>query len=123
MLLGNELRSEGHCHPGNICDRFGNLGCTWKVEEGASVLATRWQNEGKDATTSRPDLTKEMGFWGAKFPLPYGPANGDWGMRENIAAVKKWREAVGPDFPLMIDCYISLTLPYSIELACASPTM
>lgn len=37
--------------------------------------------------------------------------------RENIATVKKWREAVGPDFPLMIDCYMSLTLPYSIELA------
>lgn len=31
--------------------------------------------------------------------------------------VKKWREAVGPDFPLMIDCYMSLTLPYAIELA------
>jgi L-rhamnonate dehydratase len=36
---------------------------------------------------------------------------------DNIAAVKKWREAVGPDFPLMIDCYMSLTLPYAIELA------
>jgi L-rhamnonate dehydratase len=31
--------------------------------------------------------------------------------------VKKWREAVGPDFPIMIDCYMSLTLPYAIELA------
>ena len=35
----------------------------------------------------------------------------------NIATVKKWREAVGPDYPLMIDCYMSLTLPYAIELA------
>ncbi|KAL7483972.1 hypothetical protein ACHAW6_009614 [Cyclotella cf. meneghiniana] len=69
------------------------------------------------ATTARPDLAKEMGFWGAKFPLPYGPASGEWGMRENIAAVKKWRDAVGPDYPLMIDCYMALTLPYAIELA------
>jgi len=69
------------------------------------------------ATTARPDLAKEMGFWGAKFPLPYGPASGEKGMRENIELVKKWREAVGPDFPLMIDCYMSLTLPYAIELA------
>jgi len=69
------------------------------------------------ATTSRPDLAKEMGFWGAKFPLPYGPADGDRGMRDNIATVEKWREAVGPDFPIMIDCYMSLTLPYAIELA------
>jgi len=37
--------------------------------------------------------------------------------RDNIALVKKWREAVGPDFPIMIDCYMSLTLPYAIELA------
>jgi len=37
--------------------------------------------------------------------------------RENIAAVKKWRDAVGPDYPLMIDCYMALTLPYAIELA------
>ena len=33
------------------------------------------------ATTSRPDLAKDMGFHGAKFPLPYGPASGEWGMR------------------------------------------
>jgi L-rhamnonate dehydratase len=33
------------------------------------------------ATTARPDLAKEMGFWGAKFPLPYGPASGEWGMK------------------------------------------
>lgn len=27
------------------------------------------------------------------------------------------REAVGVDFPLMIDCYMSLTVPYVVELA------
>lgn len=27
------------------------------------------------------------------------------------------RESVGPDFPLMIDCYMSLTVPYTIQLA------
>ncbi|KAL7500688.1 hypothetical protein ACHAWT_008543 [Skeletonema menzelii] len=69
------------------------------------------------ATTSRPDLAKEMGFFGAKFPLPFGPASGEIGMKKNIEMVKKWREAVGPTFPLMIDCYMSLTLPYAIELA------
>jgi L-rhamnonate dehydratase len=26
------------------------------------------------ATSSRPDLSKKMGFVGGKFPLPYGPA-------------------------------------------------
>lgn len=69
------------------------------------------------ATTSRPDLAQQLGFHGAKFPLPYGPANGDKGMRQNIELVQMWRNAVGPDFPLMIDCYMSLTVPYTIELA------
>lgn len=69
------------------------------------------------ATTSRPDLAKEMGFFGAKFPLPFGPASGEEGMQKNIAMVKQWRDKVGPTFPLMIDCYMSLTLPYAIELA------
>jgi len=69
------------------------------------------------ATTARPDYAKQMGFHGAKFPLPYGPANGEEGMVKNIAEVKKWREACGPSFPIMIDCYMSLTVPYTIELA------
>ncbi len=34
-----------------------------------------------------------------------------------FSQVAKWRAAVGPDFPLMIDCYMALTLPYAIELA------
>ena len=28
------------------------------------------------ATTARPDLAYQLGFKGAKFPLPYGPADG-----------------------------------------------
>mmetsp|Transcript_9314 Transcript_9314/g.20132 ORF Transcript_9314/g.20132 Transcript_9314/m.20132 type:complete len:421 (+) Transcript_9314:78-1340(+) len=69
------------------------------------------------ATTARPDHAQKLGFHGAKFPLPFGPAQGQEGMRKNIELVKQWREAVGPDYPLMIDCYMSLTVPYAIELA------
>jgi len=69
------------------------------------------------ATTIRPDLAKEMGFQGTKVPLPYGPADGDAGMRGNIERLKQVREKIGPDFPLMVDCYMSLTVPYTIELA------
>jgi L-rhamnonate dehydratase len=63
-------------------------------------------------TTARPDLGKEMGFHGTKFPLPYGPGDGDAGMRANIERIKEVREQVGPDFPIMIDCYMSLTVQY-----------
>jgi L-rhamnonate dehydratase len=69
------------------------------------------------ATTARPDLAKKMGFKGAKFPLPYGPGDGDVGMTKNIERVKEVRESVGKDFPINIDCYMSLTVPYTIELA------
>jgi len=69
------------------------------------------------ATSTRPDLSQKLGFKGGKFPLPYGPADGDAGMKANIEHVKRMREAVGPDFPLMIDCYMALTVSYTVELA------
>ena len=51
------------------------------------------------ATTARPDLAKEMGFHGAKFPLPYSPASGQDGMIKNVQLVQKWRQIVGPEYP------------------------
>jgi L-rhamnonate dehydratase len=68
------------------------------------------------ATTGRPDRAQALGFQGAKVPLPYGPGDGDRGMRANIEFLKSARAAVGLDFPLMVDCYMSLTVPYTIEL-------
>ncbi len=69
------------------------------------------------ATTSRPDLAREMGFHGAKVPLPYGPSAGAEGMNGNVAFIRNWREKVGPDFPLMLDCYMALDLQYAALLA------
>lgn len=60
---------------------------------------------------------RELGFWGAKVPLPHGPHDGPVGLRKNLAFLAKHREMIGPDFPLMVDCYMSLTVPYAIELA------
>merc|ERR1712048_907246 len=54
---------------------------------------------------------------GGKIPCPYGPSAGDEGLRKNAEFVKNWREQVGPDFPLMLDCYMALTVPYAIKLA------
>jgi L-rhamnonate dehydratase len=68
------------------------------------------------ATTARPDLAKKLGFHGAKFPLPYGPVDGDEGMRQNIERIKSIRTSVGRDFPLMVDCYMSCTVNYTVEL-------
>jgi L-rhamnonate dehydratase len=68
-------------------------------------------------TTSRPDVGKKLGFVGCKVPCPYGPADGVEGMRKNVEFFKQSREQVGEGFPLMLDCYMSLTVPYSISLA------
>jgi len=68
-------------------------------------------------TSSNPLNAKNMGFVGGKIPCPYGPSAGDEGLRKNVEFFKGWREKVGPDFPLALDCYMSLTVPYAIKLA------
>jgi L-rhamnonate dehydratase len=69
------------------------------------------------ATTSRPDIAHQWGFQGAKIPCRYGPADGEEGLRKNIAVMAEAREQVGPGFPLRLDCYMALTVPYAIKLA------
>jgi L-rhamnonate dehydratase len=69
------------------------------------------------ATTSRPDIAKSLGFVGAKISCAYGPAEGDRGLEKNIALFREARQKVGEDFPLMMDCFMSLTVPYALKLA------
>lgn len=68
-------------------------------------------------TTARPDIAKQLGFVGAKIPCPYGPAAGDEGLRKNIEFYRQWRDKVGNEFPLSLDCYMALTVPYATRLA------
>lgn len=71
-------------------------------------------------TGSRPEAAKEMGFWGGKVPLPFGPDEGHQGLKKNAEFLTKHRNAVGPDFPLMVDCYMSLNVSYVIDLVSAT---
>ncbi|KAI2481204.1 mandelate racemase muconate lactonizing enzyme family protein [Pyrenophora tritici-repentis] len=71
-------------------------------------------------TGPEPAAAKEMGFFGAKVPLPYGPGEGVEGLKKNVEFLTKHRESVGPDFPLMVDCYMSLNVPYTIEVVKAT---
>ncbi|HEY8447369.1 MAG TPA: L-rhamnonate dehydratase [Thermomicrobiales bacterium] len=68
-------------------------------------------------TGPKPARYKELGFFGAKLPLPYGPADGQKGLEANVALVAQAREEVGPDFDIMLDCYMALDVPYTIALA------
>ncbi|WP_114951744.1 L-rhamnonate dehydratase [Sphingosinicella terrae] len=69
------------------------------------------------ATGSRPDLAKAMGFVGGKIPLHHGPAEGEEGLASNLADLAAMRDRVGPDFPLMLDCWMALDLDYAVRLA------
>jgi L-rhamnonate dehydratase len=68
------------------------------------------------ATTPRPDLAQKMGFIGGKIPLPYGPASGEEGLRQNVELAAQMREACGPDFFLAFDCWMALTPAYTLRL-------
>jgi L-rhamnonate dehydratase len=68
-------------------------------------------------TSPEAGAVKEMGFWGAKVPLPHGPFDGEEGLNANLDFLAAHRAAVGPDYPLMVDCYMALTANYAIRLA------
>jgi L-rhamnonate dehydratase len=68
-------------------------------------------------TGPEPTAIKALGFWGAKVPLPHSHFEGEEGLVKNVEFLTRHRQAVGPDFPLMVDCYMSLTANYAIRLA------
>ena len=70
-------------------------------------------------TGIRPDVAKKAGFIGGKMPLPHGPADHKEGLNANVEQFREMRERVGPDFHLMADCWMSLDVPYAVELAYA----
>ncbi|MEX7645723.1 L-rhamnonate dehydratase, partial [Klebsiella pneumoniae] len=69
------------------------------------------------ATGARPDLAQEMGFIGGKMPIHWGPHDGDAGIRKDVAMVADMREKCGPDFWLMLDCWMSQDVNYATKLA------
>ncbi|OJA05881.1 L-rhamnonate dehydratase [Halomonas sp. QHL1] len=69
------------------------------------------------ATGARPDLAKQLGFIGGKMPLIHGPAEGEEGLTRNLAHLADMRSAVGDDFWLMYDCWMSLDINYATRLA------
>lgn len=68
------------------------------------------------STGPLPAEAKRLGFWGGKVPLPYGPEE-PGGLKKNFDFLAEHRRAVGPDYPIMVDCYMSLNVQYAIELA------
>jgi len=59
----------------------------------------------------------KFGYKRLKLAIPYGPADGREGMHKNTALVKQTREALGPDGEIMLDCWMSWTERYTLEMA------
>jgi L-rhamnonate dehydratase len=68
------------------------------------------------ATGNNPSASKRLGFAGAKTTMTRSPAEGLWALDAELQELATIREAVGADFPLMLDCWMSLTLPTARRL-------
>ncbi len=69
------------------------------------------------ATGIYTERHKKMGFRDVKIPVRYGPSDGKEGLKKNEEDIKKTRELIGPDGDVMLDCYMALDVPYTIQLA------
>ena len=69
------------------------------------------------ATGNDTDWQLELGFKAVKLACPYGPVDGEWGLKENEKLVAKTRETVGDDVEIMLDCYMAFDVDYTIRLA------
>ena len=63
------------------------------------------------------DQHLDFGFKRVKLAIAYGPADGREGMRKNLDLVKSTREKLGADGDIMLDCWMSWTVEYTLEMA------
>src|SRR5260370_4262118 len=59
----------------------------------------------------------KCGFKKLKLAIPFGPADGREGMKKNVDLVKSTRDLLGPEGDIMLDCWMSWTERYTIEMA------
>lgn len=60
---------------------------------------------------------REKGFKAQKWFFRHGPASGTEGLAKNVELVRTLREALGDDYPIMLDCWQSFDYPYLLALA------
>jgi L-rhamnonate dehydratase len=58
-----------------------------------------------------------QGYTATKWFFRHGPADGREGIRKNVQLVSALREAVGDDIDVMLDCWMSWDVPYTVDLA------
>jgi L-alanine-DL-glutamate epimerase-like enolase superfamily enzyme len=58
-----------------------------------------------------------QGYTGTKWFFRYGPADGREGIARNVQLVSALRGAVGDDVDIMLDCWMSWDVPYTVAMA------
>ncbi|MBI3962336.1 MAG: mandelate racemase/muconate lactonizing protein, partial [Deinococcus sp.] len=71
-----------------------------------------------------PELVRErvkeivaQGYRATKWFPRHGPADGPEGIAKNLELVRTLREAAGPGVDIMLDCWMSWDVPYTIQMA------
>ena len=59
----------------------------------------------------------DEGYGATKWFFRHGPTDGVEGINKNVELVETLRDAVGPDVDLMLDCWMSWDVPYTVAMA------
>ncbi|MDQ1278845.1 MAG: L-rhamnonate dehydratase [Thermoproteota archaeon] len=59
----------------------------------------------------------DLGYTAQKWFFRYGPSRGIEGEKMNLELAKTFRDSVGYDSELMLDCWMSWNIPYTIKMA------
>jgi L-alanine-DL-glutamate epimerase-like enolase superfamily enzyme len=92
------------------------LGGPSRAEIPAYASALGYSVEPERAAERARELVSQ-GYRATKWFFRAGPADGPAGIQRNLALVRALREAIGPDVDLMLDCWMSWDVPYTLRMA------
>jgi L-rhamnonate dehydratase len=92
------------------------LGGPTRMEIPAYASALGYSIE-PDRAAQRAKEIVEQGYRATKWFFRNGPAEGPEGSRKNVELVRALREAVGEDVDVMLDCWMSWDVPYTLAMA------
>lgn len=72
------------------------------------------------ATHPDPKMLVGSAYVGNKVPMAYGPADGRAGFAKNVERIEQVRQAVGRGVDIMVDCWMSWNIDYTLEFARAT---
>lgn len=65
----------------------------------------------------RAQAIAKQGYKASKWFFRHGPLDGREGIARNLELAGTLRDAVGPDVDIMLDCWMSWDVPYTIQMA------